>query len=198
MHTRQIATESELDDDRTLETIAAYEALIASGEALLDDYVNLSAIYFQFDGGFPRLTSEDGDDGLPAPVAQLLRADDAWHRALAVLDAAEQRFGARPAILFWRRYINYMRIDDLLPSEEECLAWLASGETLESYVFLFCVLRHSYGTQRARTYEHGARHLYVECSANATHRQRYVQNVLWNCFSAYGINPDASDGLAER
>lgn len=192
MHARQIAAETELDGDRELETIAAYETLIASGEASLDDYVNLSAIYFQFNGGFPRLWEEDGDDGYPDPVAQLNRAVDTWQRALAILDAAEQRFGARPAILFWRHYISYMRIDDHLPTEEECLSWAASDETREPYVFRYGFLRHTIGIERASTYEHDAHLLYAECSAEATHRQRYLFNVLWNIFSAYGINPDTS------
>ena len=145
-------------EERARDAVDAYEALIVSGEARLEDYLDLAVLYLQCgDGGFVaqhHLTQEF--------------VDRAWERVAQVLDEAESRFGDHNEVAFWRLYKqdvvgDEVQIDDVITLAQR-------GPSLVPYFFLFA----SDGGER---YVDEARQLMDICHGRTT-RERLIRSFL--------------------
>ena len=138
----------------------AYEEFIATGEATLDAFLNLSVLYFvSMDGG--------------ADVV----LESAWERQYEVLDEAEARFGRHLEIDFWRAFFRFIWGDTSSLDTELCQRILGSGATRVPAMALygsFCGLSPGESAQ----YRSMALALYDEVKDGTTAMHRYVRSVV--------------------
>lgn len=157
--------------DRPIEAAQAYEAVIASSAADLDEYINLAVLYFLCnDGGYAAQHQ--------LPMSFL---DGTWRRAFEVLDEASQRYGEHPEIIFWRRYFDFILLGEE-PFYEDCERLVKAGNTIIPYFYLF-------GFQEGRKYLQQAEELYNLVKAEVTAKERYIKSILGGAFKRLGFKP---------
>jgi hypothetical protein len=153
------------ESDKPLEAADAYEALLRTEAATLDDYLNLAAVY-----------SESHDFGYIAhhelPREFIARAG---RRFSEVLEEAEKRFGQHSEINFWRLYHEYVHGGGE-PFVDECRRLTKPEESLVPYFYLFLA------TDR-QLYRAEAERLFRAIQGGRSTRERHIRSILARSFS---------------
>jgi len=164
MNTTIAAALDELD--KPLEAADAYEALLSTEAATLEDYLNLAALY-----------SESHDFGYMAHHGLskefVVRAG---RRFSEVLAEAENRFGQHSEMSFWRRYHQYVHGGGE-PFVDECRLLARPEESLVPFLYLFVA------TDR-QLYRAEAERLFRAIRGGRSTRERHIRSLLAPWFSA--------------
>jgi hypothetical protein len=143
--------------DVPVRAIAAYERYLAESPRDLDAYINLAVLYF-----------ECSDPGFAAaheiPHAVLAASTE---KAEALLNTAEERFGWRAEIEFWRKYVRFVALGDP-PFYERAVELATAGESLVPYLHLA-----GHGP-----YQEEARALLNAVASGRSTKDRYIRSVL--------------------
>jgi hypothetical protein len=146
-------------EDRPLDAIEAYESAVTDPMADESAFLDLAVLYFEcLDFGYASAHK------LPASLQE-----HAYERAMAVLDAAEGRFGKTVELEFWRRYIPFAALGDP-PFDHDARMLFARGARTASF-YLWSL------TDDPKIAE-AARAVLAEVAAGRTARERYVRGVL--------------------
>lgn len=149
-------------EDRPLDAIEAYERLLAAedGETELEDWLNLAVLYFAC------------TDPAYAGVHELepLMVRRGWTRSRELLNEAEERFGERAEIDFWRGYFRWI-VEPDAPFENQCKDMVEAGSSLVPTFYLLSTT----GDQR---WQEPARELLLSVEGGATTRERYIRSIL--------------------
>ncbi|MDB4912415.1 MAG: hypothetical protein JWM95_59 [Gemmatimonadetes bacterium] len=109
----------------------AYELAIQQEGVAVETLLDLAVLYFVMnDPGY--FTAHQIDKRM---------VDEAYPRALAVLDIAEFRFGRLPEIMFWRLHMKERVLGEILPNE--VYERLASQGVAPAIVALYVATRRS-------------------------------------------------------
>jgi hypothetical protein len=96
MNLRDVALSLDAEGNKPVEAVWAYELATRTGDAELELFLNLAAIYFSAN-----------DVGFAAAHGLDTRfVDVAYYRAVEVLKDAESRFGAHPETSTWLLYLE--------------------------------------------------------------------------------------------
>jgi regulator of protease activity HflC (stomatin/prohibitin superfamily) len=145
--------------DQPVEAAAAYEQVIAEGEADLETFLNLAVLYFQCcDGGYLARHSLSKDF-----------VEQADKRALELLDEAENRYGSNNELEFWRLFINYAYGADA--SAQTSLELALRGPSSVPYFHLFSL-------PGGEAYAEEARMLLASVREGKTAKERFIKSVL--------------------
>jgi hypothetical protein len=143
-----------------VEAAWAYEVAISAPKANLDLFLNLAVLYFEcLDFGYAsrHRLSEGFTSG-------------AWDRAFDVLNKAEERFGRRTEIEFWRLYFSHIYSGEEL-TVSACKELTKGKDSLVPFMYLFTSSGKTLFLEEAcQLFE-----LVRDCT---TERKRYIKSIL--------------------
>jgi len=146
--------------DYPREAALAYEIAIQKYEASLDTILDLAVLYF--------VCTDFGYSAhhhlLPEFSAK------AYERALEILDIAEDRWGQKVEIVFWRQYFRYVVLGDD-PFVEMCEQLARSSSSLIPYFYLFTSIE-------GEKYRPQAQQLFELVKDGTTAKKRYIRSIL--------------------
>jgi hypothetical protein len=153
----EIALLLDEEPNNVVEAAWAYELAIQEPNAPLIQFLNLAVLYVQCD-----------DFGF-ASTLKISRVffDQAYYRAVEVLDVAERYHGPQTEIDFWRLFIRQrIRFEDI--PDEAYLVLAEKGDSLLPYLALFA-------NSNGRAYHDQVAQLFSESNLGKTTRLRFIQ-----------------------